>query len=249
MTAESPVSRTQILAAADARVEGMFGRLTVIPEDRRDVGMAWRGSKRWVEAVQVRVEGGSALFDARRAANSGGGSVSASNINTVASGGGTATVTIGGRSMSGGGDEPEPVLELRIPRNGGLRLEDGGGTCQVGPLGGEFRLRLAAGECSIARLGKGGSILIDGSGMVTIGDGAGDLSLAISGSGDIKVARGEFARLSARIDGNGSIAMDAAAKSGDLAINGAGDIRVRRIAEQPRRVINGAGDIDVGNWP
>jgi len=251
--ADSPAARVERLGGPAVTIEAGTGRLDVVVEQRSDVEISWRGAKRWVEGVTARQQGGVARLDASGAGGSanvviGGGSVSAANITTIVSGGGSASVSIGGRETGSGSSEPPPEIRVRMPANGDLTVSGAFSGCTIGRIGGRVSLSLAAGTCTVAGAGKGGQVMIDGSGSARLAEAAGDLDLVIAGAGDLSVERAALGRLGARIDGTGTIRVEGGSETADLTLNGAGSIRVGRVAQRPRATLNGAGTIEVGNW-
>lgn len=243
-------SRSTTLSAGNARIDGVSGTVEVIVEDRRDVQFTWSGSKRWVDAVQPKVEGDTAVLAAPMLAGGGGSStVVANNVTVTATEGSSASVTIGGREVSSSGDTTPRRVELRLPRNGDLGILGLTGGCRVGSLGGKLVMRLQAGQCSIASLGKGAELGVSGSGDLSVAEAKGDVDVAIDGNGIIRVDRAQLGALRVRISGTGDVTVDGRSRTADLSIAGAATIRVRQVDEQPRRSLAGAGLIAVGNWP
>lgn len=236
---------------SSVRLEGMAAQVTVKTEDRADVAVDWRGSKRFVDAVQVSRDGATAVVRLRPSGGtmSSGGTVVANNVTTVVGGGGSATVTIGGQTQSSSnGDDSRAELTVRMPKGGDLALLDGNGPCDIGEVRGRFTLRLSAGTCRIASLGQASEITLS-SGEVSIGNAAGTLWLAIAGSGKIEVRTAHLDVLHARIEGAGDIGVGGEAGNADLSLAGVGSISVARVVERPRVQMTGAGAISVGNWP
>lgn len=243
-------SRSTTLSAANARIDGVAGTVEVIVEDRRDVQLTWSGSKRWVDAVQPKVEGDTAVLAAPMMAGGGGSStVVANNVSVYATEGSSASVTIGGRGVETSGDNTPRRVELRLPRTGDLGIIGLTGGCRVGALGGKLVLRLQAGKCSIAGLAKGAELGVSGSGDLAVAEAKGDVDVAIDGNGIVRVDRAQLGALRVRISGTGDVTVDGRARTADLSIAGAATIRVARVDEQPRRSLAGAGMIAVGNWP
>lgn len=249
--AADPASRSATLSAANARIDGMAATVEVIVEDRRDVQFTWSGSRRWVDAVQSRVDGDTAVLAApSNMSGSGSTTVVANNVTVYATEGSSASVTIGGdRAVTSGGDTTPRRVELRLPRTGDLGLLGLTGGCRVGAVGGKMVLRLSAGQCTIAGLGKGGELGVSGSGDISVADARGDLDVAIDGNGVVRVNKAQLGQLRVRIAGSGDVSVDGRARSADLSIAGAANIRVAHVDEQPRRSLAGAGMIAVGNWP
>lgn len=245
--AADAASRSVTLSAAHARIADLAGELEVVVEDRSDVRLAWSGPKRWVEAVQPRLEGATAVLVSPAIAG-GGSSVSANNVSVFSSGGGTASVTIGGQTYKSGGDEPAVKAEIRLPRNADLAVSGMTGQCRIGALSGKLTLQMRAGTCILAGLAKGADLTIDGSGSLNAEAAAGDVLIAINGNGEVRLGRARLDALNVRISGTGDVGVDGTARRADLSLNGAGTIRVREVTERPRVAMAGAGSIEVGNW-
>lgn len=243
--AADAASRSVTLAAAHARIADLAGDLEVVVEDRADVRLTWSGPKRWVDSVQPRLEGATAIL---ASPPGGGGSVSANNVSVFSSGGGTASVTIGGQTYKSGGDEPPAKAEIRLPRNADLAVLGMTGQCRIGALSGKLTLQMRAGTCALAGFAKGADLTIDGSGSLNARAAAGDVLIAINGNGEVRLGRARLDALNVRISGTGDVGVDGTARRADLSLNGAGTIRVREVTERPRVAMAGAGSIEVGNW-
>jgi uncharacterized protein (AIM24 family) len=86
---------------------------------------------------------------------------------------------------------------------------------------------------------------LEGSGRVTIRDGAGDTTLTLSGSGDLDW-KGRAGALAVELAGSGAVRLDGLARALRVELNGSGDVKAARLTATDAEVeINGSGDVEL----
>ncbi|MFQ5974216.1 MAG: GIN domain-containing protein [Alphaproteobacteria bacterium] len=138
--------------------------------------------------------------------------------------------------------EDYAVVTVEVPANTPLTIDDMDGIAIIGDLDAPVTIYVASLDIT---LGNVRSAMIDrfGSGNVTIGDVAGEVSAKLSGSGDIVVGSAETARIEKRGSGNvvlgpvrGSLVAEMRG-SGDVVVESAGTVDLTK---------RGSGDVDLG---
>jgi len=92
------------------------------------------------------------------------------------------------------------------------------------------------------------TLTIKGNGEMRIQEVNGNLSMNITGNGEIKVIKGEASNVNVNVTGNADIIFGGNAKNANINATGNGDIELNYVENRP--FINKAGnaDIDIGNW-
>lgn len=237
----------QTFHAQRLEVDGFAGQLSVDVEKRSDLAVQIRGAGEDMGGVAMSVQDGTLRIKDRRGAIRGTSVVSVGNVTTVVSGGGSATVNIGGREFGGGAARQPVEINVRIPAGAPLDLRGLVGNCRIGDLRGPVKLTLSSGHCTLGEITLG-ELRVEGSGDIAVQQVDGDLHVAVSGSGDIRVRGGKVNRLEASLSGSGQIDLGVHAQQAVLTLVGAGNIHVAEVRERPRMTKTGAGDIVVGNW-
>lgn len=148
-----------------------------------------------------------------------------------------------------GGRDAAIDLEVSLPRNLDLEVEDGSGECEIRSVGGRLDLDDGSGDVLLADIG-GDVEVEDGSGdlrlekmggSVRIDDGSGDIVLKGAG-GDVDIEDGSGGmRLEGILgaltvdDGSGDIVIDGVEKDVTIEEAGSGDLEIRNVKGKVRR--------------
>lgn len=256
--------------AASPRVEikDAVARVTVIPEDRNDIKVAFLSTNPDLP-MQVRSSGDKVIVD---------GGLD-HKIRSCNGSGSNATVHVAGKTFR---YADMPQLVIRTPKDvnieaGGavfgavgksasLELSNAGcGDWTVANVAGELRLNQAGsgdtqtGTSGSAKLRVAGSgdvktqgvsgpmdVNIAGSGDVWTASVNGPLSVKIAGSGDVKVAGGQGGDMTVSVAGSGGVDFGGAADSLKARIAGSGDVRVKSVKGEVSKAIVGSGAVTIG---
>lgn len=256
--------------AAEVEINDAVARVTVIPEDRKDIKVEFISTHPNLP-LQVRTLGGKTIIDGHLDRK----------LKSCNSGGGRINVTVAGLGQVNYADMPQVVI--RTPRDvdvgsGGavfgtvgksqsLELSNAGcGDWTVANVAGRLKLGVAgsgdtrigsAGETSLRVAGSGdvstreirGPLDIDvaGSGDVWIASMNGDgLDVKIAGSGNVTVAGGRAGSVNAGVAGSGDVDFQGSAQTLKARIAGSGDVKVRSVSGNVSKAVVGSGDVVVG---
>lgn len=164
--------------------------------------------------------------------------------------------------------EPTLTIAVRVPPGFALAVDEGGGgTYQVGDIGGALTLDLSGGAEVKAVRAKEVSIDLSGGAEVTLGSVSGDMKAEISGGGTVTVAHGALqtldldmsggggftlsagtvTRLTVDLSGGGAARVDATVGDAALDISGGGTVRIAKVTGSLTKDVSGAGNVDIGD--
>lgn len=248
MSQSSLQSKEQTFDAESVEIENFSGRLKIVAESRPDFSVQISGAEEDLKDIKLNVSNNTLIIRDQRTIRRGGSVVSVGNITTIATGGGTASVNIGGQEFTTrGNNNPLVEMTLLLPQKIPLVIRKFNGDCQIGNINGKLEIDMASGHCDIGEITKG-KLEINGSGNLTVNQVNADLTIAINGSGNVRVKSGQVNQLDVKLNGSGQIVLDIQAESALLALSGAGSINVKSVRERPRINLAGAGIIKVNNW-
>jgi hypothetical protein len=238
-------------------VDGLAGSLRVVGEDRADMQVTLSGDG--LDAVRLEPRGDTLHLDAAAATGGSYGSVTIGRNLVVAGNGGRATSRIGGTSATvvgngrvivgpgGSGDAAHLDVELRVPEGAPLTVLAMAGEVEATGVGGPVELELVTGSAQIDRL-AGGRLSVAGNGRIVVDEAAGDLAVAVAGSGDVQVGRATLDALDVELAGTGNVVIDGVAERATVRLAGIGEVRVTEVREQPVVSVAGLGRVAIGNW-
>jgi hypothetical protein len=255
--------------AASVDIKDAVARVTVIPENRRDIKVEIVRANPQLP-IQVRSMAGRTIVDGdldRR-------------IRGCRGGEGRAVVTVRGVGEIGWNDMPQIIIRTprdvdvdaggavfgSVGRSASLELGNAGcgdwtvanveGAMHISQAGsgdtrtgsaGSARIRIAgSGDVATAEIRGGLNVDIAGSGDVGVAAISGPLDVSVAGSGDVHVAGGRAPRMAVTIAGSGDVAFDGTADSLKARIMGSGDVRVREVRGEVNRMVMGSGGVTVG---
>ncbi|NBB64243.1 hypothetical protein GVN18_33825 [Pseudomonas sp. ODNR1LW] len=234
-------------SAAELEIRNAVARVTVIVEDRQDIGVEVTQGRSRLPAVQVRRHGRDVEIDGglRRNGLLGG----ASRIGSCNSGRSAASqpgqgATVEVRDLGRIRLEDAPLIVIRAPRD----------------------VEISAGGAVFGAIGRGArSVELDsgGCGAWTVADVAGALELGVGGSGSIRagtsrsleanvggsgsISAGTTGNLKAAVGGSGGVQVASATGHGDVSIGGSGGVDIRQGRMDKLSVaIGGSGDVRFG---
>jgi hypothetical protein len=123
----------------------------------------------------------------------------------------------------------------------------GSGDTRMGSSG-SLKVRVAgSGDVATADVKGGLDINIAGSGSAHVKSVSGPLEVSVAGSGDVDIAGGRATTMKVSIAGSGDIDFDGAADSLKARIAGSGDVRAGQVRGEVSKTIMGSGSVHVGN--
>jgi|GEM_PF-5623529 len=157
-------------------------------------------------------------------------------------------IFIGANTIITGNGESEVKVTVKVPVGAELNITDTVGITTIGDTEGNLTVHNSlSGDINVGKV-KDTSISISGSSDILINEMNGDLTVIISGSGNVRVKHGTVRSLVAGISGSGDIKFHGKARTANLSVSGNGDIYVHHVEQRPSRSVTGSGDIEVGNW-
>lgn len=256
--------------AASVEVQDAVARVTIVPEDRRDIK---------VEVVtpngrlplSIRTLGERTIIDGDLERK----------IRSCNGSGDRSSVEVRGVGRVSYAEMPQVVIHT--PRD--VRIEAGGAvygavgrsaSLELGNAGcGDWTIANVAGEAKISQAGSGDTrmgssgalkVRVAGSGDVATGDVqggldvtlagsgsahvrsvSGPLEVSIAGSGDVEIAGGRATTMKVSVAGSGDVDFDGTADSLRVRIAGSGDVRAAAVKGEISRTIMGSGTIRIGD--
>lgn len=153
----------------------------------------------------------------------------------------TVEVPDGGWTIGWSGTSPRLDLEVDVPANLPLEVEDTSGEVEISDTG-AVRLDDNSGDLRLRRIG-GDVEVRDGSGGIEIEDVKGSVRITEDGSGEIRIA-GVDGDVVIRDDGSGAIDVSRVKGSVRIDEDGSGSIRVRDVGGDFEVGRDGSGGID-----
>jgi hypothetical protein len=255
--------------AASVELRDAVARVTVIPEDRRDVRVEVVKTHPELP-LRVREEGGRTVIDGELR----------NRIRGCGDNGARGRVQVRGIGQVAYDEMPQVVI--RTPRNvevstngavsgaigrsAGLTLTNSG--CShwtvadvAGPANlrgsGAGSVRMGAAERLNVSLSGAGSVRatrvshsldasLSGAGGVTVQELRGAMDARVSGVGSIDVEGGRATTIRASVSGVGGVEFDGEAQSLDASVSGIGGVRVRSVSGPVHKRVSGIGRVSVG---
>jgi hypothetical protein len=256
--------------AAAIEVKDAVARVTVIPENRKDVKVEFVSQNARLP-LQVRTFAGKTIID---------GNLHHNQIRECHGTGPRMGVRVAGVGDVAWRDMPQIVI--RTPRN--VDIDTGGavfgsigraasvdlgnagcGDWTIGNVDGHLQVSQAgsgdtrtgsAGEAKLRVAGTGdvtasdirGRLDVDvaGAGDVTVNSVAGPLDINIAGSGDVKVSQGHASQMNVSVAGSGDVNFGGVADSLKARILGSGDVRAREVRGPVSKTVMGSGSVTIG---
>lgn len=223
LSAFAVMAATAALASAaqagEVEINNAVARVVVIPEDRTDIEVTIDQGSAGLPALEVRRRGDDVIIEGgldRRIRNCRSEGFNGDPMNLASN----VTVTV--RDLGTIRMADAPLIVVRTPMN--VEIDSDGAVW--GAIGRADSVDLGAGGC----------------GDWTVGNVAGDLSVGIGGSGDVRT--GTARALDASIGGSGDI-RTGAVTSADIAIGGSGDVAIATVDGDVDIAIGGAGDVSI----
>ena len=161
--------------------------------------------------------------------------------------GGYSNTVIGGRHF-GAQSEPSALrLELTLPAGLPIGIDEFSGDLEIGDTLGPVILSLTDGTVRIGRV-HAATLKIIGAGKIAAERIDGPLAIEIDGSGTVSVGDGAMPSLSIASNGTADIAVGGKAGSADIDANGVAKIRIEHVENSPNASVNGLGTVTIGNW-
>lgn len=232
--------------AGEVEIRNAVARVTVIVEDRQDIGVEVIQGRSRLPAVQVRRRGRDVEIDGGLRGNGFWGGNSIRNCHSgrpdAAQPGQGATVEV--RDLGRIRLEDAPRIVVRTPRN----VDISAGGAVFGAIGGGARsVELDSGGCgawTVANVDGPLELSVGGSGSVRAGASR-SLEANVGGSGSISAgATGNF---ETAVGGSGSVEVASVNGQGDVSIGGSGGVNIRQGRMDKLSVaIGGSGDVRFG---
>lgn len=161
--------------------------------------------------------------------------------------GGYSNMVIGGQQTGGQTEQSALRLVLTIPAGLPLGIDGFLGDLEIGDTRGPVILSLMEGTARIGRV-HAATLKIEGAGTINAERVDGPLSIEINGSGAVSVDDGAMPSLSIATNGTANIAVGGKAGTAEIDANGVADIRIDHVEDAPNASINGVGTVTIGNW-
>jgi hypothetical protein len=159
--------------------------------------------------------------------------------------GGAGQRTSGEDSLDRAGRSTALRMLLRLPRGLSLKVLGHQGDVVSDDLEGPFVMELIAGKAQLGQI-RDARLSLTGAGSISAREALGNLSIAVAGDGEVRIAESLLEHLEVGVTGEGAVAVGGRARFASLSLVGAGRIFLAEAERQP--VINriGAGEIVIG---
>lgn len=255
--------------AAEVEIEDAVARVTVIPENRKDIKVEVIATNPRLP-LTVRTLGGRTIIDGdldRR-------------IRNCKSSGESSKVTVRDVGEVTWAEMPQVVIRTprdvdieadgavfgSVGRSASLELSNAGcgdwtvanveGAARIGQAGsgdtrmgssGSLRVRVAgSGDIAAADVRGPLDVNIAGSGSAAVRSVNGALDVSIAGSGDVQIGGGRATTMKVSVAGSGDVKFGGAADSLKASIAGSGDVHAHEVKGQISKSIIGSGSVRVG---
>ncbi|WP_293384228.1 DUF2807 domain-containing protein [Phenylobacterium sp. SCN 70-31] len=263
------VSTPASAQAVSVEIKDAVARVTVIPEDRRDVRVEIAQPNPRLP-LSVRTLGGQTVVDGDLGRR----------IRGCRGSGQSSQVTVQGLGAVGWSQIPEVVI--RTPRNVDLTANGAvygsigrSASLKLGNAGcGDWTVANVEGDAAISQAGSGGArmgssgtlkvrvagsgdlaaaevrggldVTVAGSGSAAVRSLSGPLDVMIVGSGDVDIGGGHVTAMTVSVAGSGDVEFDGSAETLRARITGSGDVRAAEVKGEVTKTVLGSGSVRVG---
>ena len=161
--------------------------------------------------------------------------------------GGYSSTVIGGQHLRAQSGPGALRLELTLPAGLPIGVDDFAGDLDIGDTLGPVILTLTDGSVRIGRI-HAATLKIIGAGEIAAERVDGPLAIEIDGSGAVSVGDGAMPSLSIASNGTADISVGGRAGSAEIDANGVAEIRIEHVENSPTASVNGVGNVAIGNW-
>ena len=159
--------------------------------------------------------------------------------------GGSSRVTIGGEIPNRTGSGTPLRTLLRLPLGLSVKVLGHQGDVVSDDLKGPFVLELIAGNARLGQI-RDARLSLTGTGSISAREALGDLSIAVTGDGEVQISQSLLERLEVGLTGEGAVAIDGQARFASLSLVGPGRIFLAEAERQPVVSRIGTGEIIIG---
>jgi len=242
--------------ASVLQVLGVEADVTVEPYDGSEIIVEMSGPQTEIDNIHVREQGGTLVIDGSSSGRRGGGNFLGIQIGgrhgggfSMSMDGGSGTVVhMSGASVSIGSDgdsRSNTQITVKVPRRTPTNFSSVKGNVNVGDTDGAINLSLQGGwKATIGRVSDA-NLNLQGSGDIDVANVIGALTIAVQGSGSIRVHDGGITNLNATLQGSGDIKVGGTAQNAMLNMQGSGGIDVNHVVNHPAKQVMGSGRIRV----
>ena len=218
---------------------GAWNRIEVVLEGQRSA----------LEAVSRQIEGEVLVIDAGAVqsdhANS---STVIGSVSVITTGGGSSQVIIGGKNLSAERSVASSRIKtrVRVPRGLPLKVLGHQGDVVSGDHKGPLVLDLIAGAAELGEI-RDARLSLTGAGSIAAREAFGNLSIAVTGSGQVRISTSLLEHLEVGVTGEGAVDVEGEARYASLSLIGSGRIYLAEAERQPLVAQIGAGEIVIGS--
>jgi hypothetical protein len=234
-------------AAKAIQIEAFSGTLIVKVDTAKTTRLKLSGPERQRKSLRIAMRNKILRIHDRRPVRQVQNSVHVDRNVVIVGPGGYSNMVIGGQQAGAHREKSALRLELTIPAGLPLGIDGFVGDLEVGDTLGPIILSLAEGTARLGRV-HAATLKIEGAGKINAERVDGPLSIEIDGSGAVSVGDGAMPSLTIASNGSAEIAVGGKAGTADIDANGVTDIRIDHVEASPNASINGVGAIEIGNW-
>jgi hypothetical protein len=223
----------EIFEATAVELRNLTGDLRIERAGLDRIEVVLEGASSDLAKIDRRVEAGTLVIDG-----------SATKSPSVTDGG-SSQVTIAGDSLGGAGRGTALRMLLRLPRGLSLKVLGHQGDVVSDDLEGPFVMELIAGKAQLGQI-RDARLSLTGAGSILAREALGNLSIAVTGDGEVRIAESLLEHLEVGVTGEGAVTVGGQARFASLSLVGTGRIFLGEAERQP--VINriGVGEIVIG---
>ena len=234
-------------AARAVQIEAFSGTLIVKVDTAKTARLKLTGPKRQRRSLRIAVRNKILRIHDQRPVRQTHNSVHVERNIVIVGPGGYSNTVIGGQQTATKSEQSALRLELTLPAGLPLGIDAFLGELEIGDTRGPVILSLAGGNARIGRV-HAATLKIEGTGKIIAERVDGPLSIEVDGSGAVSVGDGAMPSLSITANGTADIAVGGKAETADIDANGVADIRIEHVEASPNTSINGVGSLTIGNW-
>jgi hypothetical protein len=233
--AEALVVETFEATAVELR--NLTGKLRVESGSLDRVEVVLEGASSDLTKIDRLVEAGTLVID--------GSDLGSAMKSSSVTDGGSSQVTITGDSLDRADRSTALKMLLRLPRGLSLKILGHQGDVVSADLEGPFVMELISGTAQLGQI-RDARLSLTGAGSILAREALGNLSIAVTGDGEVRIAKSLLEHLEVGVTGEGVVTIDGQARFASLSLVGTGRIFLAEAERQPVVSRIGAGEIVIG---
>jgi len=242
---DSQSSIAESYAAEALELRNLSGLLEIESGYGAEIEITLQGSAEGLAAVERQLKGDRLVVDGGSdVAND---SVVVGSVSVFTTGGGSSQIIIGRQDTSRASLPDSTPLRtyIRVPRGLPVTIIGHRGDIVSGDLDGPLVLGLVNGVADLGQI-RDARLSLTGDGTIAAREALGDLSVVVTGAGEVEVDTSTIERLEVGVTGAGAVAVGGEARFASLSLVGSGRIYLAEAERQPVIQHIGSGEVLIG---